>query len=169
MKKRARTSRAPRAHIMAILGIVIAVVAVALIGSTLTTPQIPHWYAALVKPPGTPPNAVFGPVWTLLYAAMAVAAFLVWRNSAQQSRARYAALLLFFIQLFLNLLWSVLFFGLQNPALALIDIIALLAAISGTIVLFYRISAPAAWLLVPYMAWVSFATYLNAGIWWLNR
>ena len=129
------------------------------------------WYSALVKPPLTPPDTLFGPVWTLLYALMATAAFLVWREGRVQKKKRDVrrALIAFAVQLGLNLVWSPFFFGLQDPQLALIDILALLTAIVWTIILFRRVSIVAAWLLVPYLLWVSFATYLNTAIWWLNR
>lgn len=124
------------------------------------------WYAALNKPPLNPPNWIFGPVWTLLYISMAVAAWLVWRQ-AGWSGAR-AALLLFGVQLLLNAAWSALFFGLQQPLWALVDIAALAVAIAATIAAFGRIKKSAAWLLAPYLAWVGFASYLNWMIWRLN-
>ncbi len=127
------------------------------------------WYPALAKPVGTPPTWVFGPVWTTLYTMMAVAAWLVWRrDDAASSASRRRALIAWGAQLALNALWTPLFFGLQRLDLALVGIVALWIAIAATIVLFARVSRAGAWLLVPYFGWVSYATYLNAGFWWLN-
>ena len=137
-------------------------------GSLATTPQTVSggWYSTLDKPFFIPPASVFGPVWTVLYLSMAVSAWLVWRREVF-SRAQ-AAMALFSAQLVLNLLWSVIFFGLEAPGLALVEIVALWTAILLTILAFSKISRLAGWLLVPYLAWVTFATALNAGIWWLN-
>jgi len=123
------------------------------------------WYEALRKPPLNPPNWVFGPVWTLLYVAIAVAAWRVWQAQPGPS----AALGLWATQLALNAAWSYLFFGLERPGLALFDIAALLALLVFTTVSFRAVDPAAGWLFVPYVAWVSFAAYLNAGLWWLNR
>lgn len=125
------------------------------------------WYASLVKPSWTPPPFVFGPVWTVLYTLMAIAAWLVWRR-AGFGGAR-AALTAFGVQLALNALWSYLFFGLHKPGLALLEIAALWMAILLTLVLFWRVDRSAGALLIPYLAWVSVATSLNAVLWWLNR
>jgi len=124
------------------------------------------WFESLEKPPLTPPGAAFGPVWTTLYVMMGVAAFLVWRE--RDDVGRDAAVLAWTAQLGLNLAWTLLFFGAQQPGWALVDAIVLLLAILLTVVLFAPISRVAALLLVPYAAWVAFATYLNAGIVWLN-
>jgi translocator protein len=126
------------------------------------------WYAQLVKPPLTPPNWVFGPVWTTLYLLMAVAAWRVWSLAGTLSRGA-RPLGWFGLQLGLNALWSALFFGLQSPLVALVEIVLLWGAIAVTIAAFGKVSRLAAWLLVPYLTWVSLATYLNAGLWWLNR
>ena len=123
------------------------------------------WYAELRKPPLTPPNWLFGPVWTLLYVGIAVAAWLVWRSR----RGGSGPLALWAVQLVLNALWSWLFFGLQRPGLALLDIGALLALVVATTAAFFRVRTGAGALFVPYVGWVGFATYLNAGIWLLNR
>ncbi|MFA5935397.1 MAG: TspO/MBR family protein [Patescibacteria group bacterium] len=138
-----------------------------LIGSASSIQSIPIWYTTLTKPPLNPPGWVFGPVWTLLYAIMGIAAFMVWRKGTQH-RAVKNALTVFGLQLVLNALWSVIFFGFRSPAAALIEIIALWIAIVWTIILFYKISRPAAWLLLPYILWVSFAVYLTAAVWYLN-
>lgn len=124
------------------------------------------WYAELTKPTWTPPGAVFGPVWTLLYGMMAVAAWLVWRVGGK--RGVRGALALFGVQLALNVAWSWLFFGLQRPGAALVDILLLWLAISATILAFWRVRPAAGMLLVPYLVWVSFATALNLQIWRLN-
>jgi translocator protein len=137
-------------------------------GSLATTPQTVSggWYGTLDKPFFTLPASVFGPLWMVLYLSMAVSAWLVWRREGFSGAQ--AAMALFSAQLVLNLLWSVIFFGLEAPGLALVEIVALWTAILLTILAFSKISRPAGWLLVPYLAWVSFATALNAGIWWLN-
>jgi benzodiazapine receptor len=125
-----------------------------------------EWYAALNKPSWHPPSWVFGPVWTTLYAMMAVSAWLVWR---QGGFARQKGPLgLFLVQLALNAAWSPLFFGLQQPGAAFVCIIALWLAIAATILVFRRVHRIAAWLLVPYIAWVSFAAVLNGVLWRLN-
>lgn len=140
--------------------------AAAALGSWLTLPSIPTWYAGLTKPFFSPPNWVFGPVWTLLYAMMAIAFWRVW--TLGRGTALQVAVLAFAVQLALNVAWSGAFFALHMPWLALIDIVALLLAIIATMGAFSRIDGLASWLLVPYLAWVSFATALNAAIWWLN-
>ncbi len=138
------------------------------LGAAITSSQIPDWYATLTKPPGTPPNAVFGPVWITLYAMMAVAFVLVWHH-APSSPSKTQALQWFAIQLSLNLAWTPVFFGMHRLFLALIVILALWIAIATTILHFRKQVPLASLLLLPYLAWVSYATYLNAGYWWLNR
>lgn len=136
-------------------------------GSVFTTSAIPVWYAGLVRPALAPPNWVFAPVWTVLFALMGVAAFLVWRRGFARNAVRIA-LGVFVLQLALNVFWSAIFFGLRNPGAAFVEIIGLWLAILVTVVLFARVSRPAAYLLVPYLAWVSFAMYLNAAFWLRN-
>lgn len=136
------------------------------LGAAWTNLSVGDWYAALNKPSWNPPNWVFGPVWTALYIGMAVAAWLVWRKNGLA--AAWLPLLLFGVQLFLNAAWSALFFGMRSPGIAFADIVLLWIAILATIVAFGRISSLAATLLVPYLAWVSFATALNWSIWRLN-
>ncbi|MES2203434.1 MAG: TspO/MBR family protein [Patescibacteria group bacterium] len=136
------------------------------VGSAFTVPAVQGWYTTLVLPVLSPPFQIFGPVWTALFALMGVAGFLVWWRQSHASRR--LALLVFGLQLALNALWATLFFGLQDPKLALIEIAALLLAIAWTMVRFYHISKTAAYLLVPYILWVAFATYLNYTIWMLN-
>lgn len=144
------------------------------IGSVFAAPAIPEWYSTLTKPALNPPAWVFGPVWTALYALMGISFFLVWKQypyilkDIRILRVYTIGIAAFFIQLFLNVLWSAIFFGLQNPGWALVDIAALWLAIVWTAALFYKISKPAAYLLIPYILWVSFAGYLNFSIWQLN-
>ena len=137
------------------------------IGSIFTTPNIPTWYASLIKPVFNPPNWIFGPVWTILYILMGIAAFLIWQNGIKKKKVK-VAIYIFAAQLFLNMLWSILFFGLQNPLLAFIEIIILWALILLTIIKFSEISKKAAYLLIPYILWVSFAVILNLFIYLLN-
>lgn len=125
------------------------------------------WYQSLRKPEWNPPSWVFGPVWTLLYLMMAVAAWLVWRKGGWQCRSRELGAYL--MQLALNAAWTPLFFGLRRPGLALVEIVCLLVAVIWTACLFRRVSAAAGALMVPYGLWVSFATVLNATLWWMNR
>ncbi len=146
---------------------VVVVELAGIVGSLFTIPSIPTWYATLQKPLLSPPSWVFGPVWTALYFLMGVSLFLVLRKGVKERRVKEAALI-FCIQLGLNVLWSLLFFGLHSPILALIDIIALWFSIVWTIVVFYKLSRPAGLLLIPYLAWVSFASYLNYAIWIIN-
>jgi tryptophan-rich sensory protein len=142
--------------------------AVAGLGSIITTAQTSPggWYETLDKPFFNPPSWLFGPVWTILYVLIAISGWLVWRQSGF-SRTR-GAMLLFFGQLALNLLWTAIFFGLRAPGLALVEIWILWAAILLTALAFRSLSRLAAVLLLPYLAWVTFAAILNAAIWWLN-
>lgn len=135
------------------------------LGSVFTSSGVGTWYPTLNKPSFTPPGWLFGPVWTVLYILMGVAVALVWHKSIGID----AALAVFVVQLVLNVLWSLFFFGLRLPALALVDIVLLWGAIVATLVLFWRMQPAAGLLLVPYLLWVSFATVLNAAIVWLNR
>jgi tryptophan-rich sensory protein len=136
------------------------------IGSLATTPNIATWYAGLAKPACNPPNWVFGPAWTALYLSMAVAAWLVCRQG-RLWQARWP-LLLFAVQLALNAAWSWLFFGFHLPGAAFFEIIVLLAAIVATTIAFWRHSTAAGLVMVPYLAWVGFASLLNFTIWRLN-
>lgn len=139
---------------------------VAWTASAFTLAEIPTWYAGLNKPAWTPPNWLFGPVWTVLYALMAVAAWRVWRSGPAARTA--LPLAVWGVQLALNFAWSLLFFGRHDIGWALADIAALWLAIAATIALFGRIDRPAAWMLVPYLVWVSYATALNAAILGMN-
>jgi tryptophan-rich sensory protein len=139
------------------------------IGSlAVTDPGFSSWYATIAKPGFTPPGWAFGPVWTVLYLLMGVAAFLVWQKGLG-SRLVRIALAWFLVQLGLNAAWTPVFFGLHRIGLALLVIALLWVAIVGTMYYFLRVSRPAGLLLVPYLLWVSFATVLNASIWHLNR
>jgi translocator protein len=138
------------------------------IGSVFTTPSIPGWYAGLAKPPFNPPNWVFAPVWTTLYAMMGLAAYLVYEKGQRNKEVR-KALAVFAGQLVLNALWSIVFFGAHTILGAAVVIVLLWAMILESILLFSKISRAAAFLLIPYFLWVSFATILNISLYVLNR
>lgn len=140
---------------------------IGIIGSLFTIPAISGWYAYLAKPELAPPNWIFGPVWTLLFMLMGIAMYLIWKKGLERRDIKIA-LGVFACQLLLNLLWSIIFFGLRSPGGAFIEIIFLLLAILTTIIVFAKISKPAAWLLAPYILWVIFAAYLNYAIYSLN-
>ncbi len=146
---------------------VLPVVAVSVAGSLVTRDNIPTWYAGLAKPGFSPPNWLFAPVWTTLYALMAYA---LWRilSLPGSTPGRTGAVVIFFVQLALNSAWSFAFFGAQSPLSGLVVIAALIVAILATIAAFWRLDRIAAWLLAPYLAWVCFATLLNGAIWQLN-
>lgn len=137
------------------------------IGSLFTSPAIPTWYETLRKPSFNPPNWLFSPVWITLFLLMGISLFLVWKKGMKE-RIVKVGLSLFAIQLMLNILWSILFFGLKSPLLAFIEIIILWFAILLTILKFFKISKPAGLLLLPYILWVSFAAFLNFFLWNLN-
>ena len=139
----------------------------AAIGSLFTGPAVSTWYQQIRRPSYAPPNWLFGPIWTALYAMMAIAAWLVWRKGDAASRT--LPLSLFAVQLALNTAWSPIFFGLRSFGGALVAIVALWLAILATLVAFLRVSVPAGVLLVPYLGWVSFAAVLNFSIWRLNQ
>lgn len=135
-------------------------------GSILTAPSIGGWYATLLKPAWTPPNWLFGPVWSALYLAMAVAAWLAWRRAGFSGAG--GALTLFAAQLVMNVCWSAIFFRAHRPGLAFVEIVVLWLLILSTAVAFRPLSRAAAWLLAPYLIWVAFAAALNFSIWRLN-
>lgn len=135
------------------------------IGSLFTSSPIRNWYPTLEKPFLNPPNWVFGPVWTILFLLMGYALYLVWINADKNKTTAYIA---FGMQIVLNILWSVIFFGLRNPGLAFLEILVLWFAIVFNIFAFYRISRPSGYLLIPYLLWVTFAMYLNYSLWVLN-
>jgi len=140
----------------------------AAIGSAFTARSVRNWYPALRKPPGTPPASYFGPMRTVLYFLMTLAAWNIWRIGDGWSGGS-PAITIYLIQLALNAIWSAIFFGLRAPGLALAEIILLWAAILATVISFWRISPFSGALLVPYLAWVTYAAYLNVGIWHLSR
>ena len=152
------------ALLIASLGLVAVVAA---IGGVATSRGVGDWYDSLDRAPWNPPAWLFGPAWTILYVLMAVAAWLVAREGLGDSPVR-VALTLYLVQLALNLGWSVVFFGLRRPGLALIEIVVLFVAVAATAIAFQAVSAPAAWLLVPYLAWVAFAASLNAWVSFAN-
>ncbi len=154
--------------VLGILAFVLICELAGIIGSVFTTPSIPGWYAALAKPPFNPPNWVFAPVWTTLYALMGISAYLVYEKGSRRKEVR-KALAIFGGQLLLNMLWSIVFFGAHMILGAAIIIVFLWGMIVASIWLFFRISKPAAYLLAPYLLWVSFATVLNISLYVLNR
>jgi len=142
--------------------------AAAAIGSAATMPSIPTWYATLNKPSFNPPNWLFGPVWTILYLMMAVAAYLIWQKGLKNSKVK-VALGIFLVQLVLNSAWSIVFFGWHSLWGGFAVIIALWLAILTTIIKFWPLNPVAGWLLIPYILWVSFASLLNLTVALLNR
>jgi len=159
-----------RANIIEILKLGVSIVVCQLAGfvdSLFTTPSIPTWYATINKPSFTPPNSIFGPVWTSLFLLMGVSAYLIWRKGITVENVKIA-LYIFIAQLVLNVLWSILFFGLHSPFYAFIEIIILWLVILATFVSFIKISKPAGILLLPYLIWVAFAAILNYNLWKLN-
>lgn len=147
---------------------IIPVVATSVAGGAVTVPQIGGWYAGLIKPSFNPPNWIFGPMWTALYALMAFAVFRILRLPIG-TPGRRRALVVYHVQLLLNFAWSFAFFGANSPVAGLVVIIPLLIAIVATIAAFRPLDRIASLVLWPYLAWVGFATLLNASIWWLNR
>ncbi len=148
-----------------IIAIVICQLA-GIIGSLFTTPAVRGWYAGINRPSFSPPNWLFAPVWTTLFVLMGISVAIIWLSEKNDLRKK--ALLIFSIQLVLNTLWSIIFFGMENPTLAFVEIIVLWFAILYTIILFRKINRKAACLLIPYILWVSFASVLNLAIAILN-
>ena len=145
------------------------------IGSIFTSQSVSTWFQTIEKPSFSPPNWLFGPVWTTLYVLMGVSLFLIWRATTSSTTflkdrriRKMAAFIVFGTQLILNVLWSFLFFGLRSPQFAFVEIIILLISIVVTIVIFSKISKLAAVLMLPYAGWVTFASFLNLQIWLLN-
>jgi benzodiazapine receptor len=139
--------------------------AAAALGSAFSAQSVGNWYGDLAKPAWTPPSGIFGPVWSVLYLMMGVAAWLVWRKAGPGSAL---ALALFGVQLALNVAWSALFFGLRSPGAAFAEIVVLWALILATLLAFRRVTPVAGYLLMPYQAWVTFAAALNFAIWRMN-
>jgi translocator protein len=138
------------------------------IGTIFTSSAIPTWYAHLIKPSFSPPNWLFGPVWTLLYLLMGISLYLIWKKEVKSQKVR-EAIKIFAIQLVLNALWSPIFFGAKNLLLALVVIILMWVFILKTILVFGKIDKTASYLLYPYIVWVSFASILNFSVWILNK
>ena len=153
--------------IVALCGFILLSFVAPTVSAVLSVSGPDDWYRALEKPWFNPPSWIFGPVWTVLYILMGVAAWFVWRHGS--GRLLAWALGLFVLQLVLNAAWTPLFFGLHRPDWAFVDIILLWGVLVAALVIFYRVSGTAAALLIPYWLWVSFATVLNGTIWWLNR
>jgi len=155
---------------MKIVRLVVAVaipLVAAFLGSVFTMPSIPTWYAAINKPAWNPPNWIFGPVWTILFILMGIALWLIWEKGLDKIQVR-TAVNIFSAQLVLNIVWSLLFFGLHSPFWAFIEIIALWLMILWTIIAFYRLDKTAGLILIPYILWVSFASFLNFTVMRLN-
>jgi len=152
-----------------ILAVVVTCLAIGYFSGIVTKAAITTWYPTLEKPSFNPPNWIFAPVWSMLYIMMGIAAGLVWDRIEFEKELVKKALIVFAIQLGLNALWSYLFFGLHNPMLAGIEIVLLWLMIFETYTQFSKINKIASYLLLPYLAWVSFAMVLNGSIWWSNR
>lgn len=155
-----------RSLILLIICIAIPLLA-GIVGSFFTISAIPTWYAGLIKPVLTPPNWLFGPVWTILYMLMGIALYLVVREGTEKKPVQLG-IIVFAAQLIVNIIWSLVFFGLRSPLSGLITIFVLIALVLATIYFFYKVSRTAAGLLFPYIAWICIATYLNAMILVLN-
>ncbi|MBU2579827.1 tryptophan-rich sensory protein [Patescibacteria group bacterium] len=138
-----------------------------IVGSLFTTSAIPTWYATLQRPSFSPPNWIFGPAWITLYILMGISVYLIWQKVEKNKTAR-GAIRLFWIHLFFNAIWSIIFFGLQNPGLAFVNIIIIWLLIIALMIKFWKINRWATYLLIPYLLWVSFASLLNYFIWYLN-
>jgi translocator protein len=148
------------------LGILIALcLLVQFSGAAFTFSSVNTWYPGLVKPSFNPPAWVFGPVWSVLYLSMVIAAWMVWISENPGTKS---AMKIFLLQLFLNFLWSVFFFGFRNPGLAFAEIVVLWVMILATVLSFFKIRPAAGGILIPYLLWVSFAAVLNFTIWRLN-
>lgn len=154
-------------NFLLLIGAVVVCLLAGMIGSFFTTPAITSWYSGINKPDFNPPNWIFGPVWTALYILMGISLYLVLEKGIKKKGVKLAVSV-FGIQLALNSVWSILFFGLGSPFLAFIEILFLWGAIAATMYLFYKINKNAAYLLIPYICWVSFAAFLNYSIWIIN-
>jgi len=152
--------------ILTYIGFILVCQMAGIIGSLFTAPAVKGWYTTINKSPLNPPSWVFAPVWTTLFIMMGVAVSIIWLSGKNETRSK--ALKVFFLQLFLNTLWSIIFFGLKNPALAFVEIILLWLAILYTIILFRKINRKASCLLIPYILWVSFASVLTLSVALLN-
>ena len=153
-------------HIIKLIISILLPLSVGAVAGMFTSQAVPTWYASLNRPSFSPPNWVFGPVWTSLYILLGISFFLIWKEEA--SKERYLAIKVFSIQMLLNFAWSFLFFYFNLIGAALIEIILLWTSIAAMIYLFYKIKPVAAYMNIPYLLWVSFATILNAGYYFLN-
>jgi tryptophan-rich sensory protein len=153
-------------HVIKLIISIILPLSVGAIAGMFTSKAVPAWYASLNRPPFSPPNWVFGPVWTSLYILLGISFFLIWRENP--SRYRNLAITIFAIQMLLNFAWSFIFFFFNLIGVALIEIILLWISIALMILLFYKIKPIAAYLNIPYFLWVSFATILNAVYYFIN-
>lgn len=149
--------------------LVVTCLALGYLSGMVTQSSIKTWYPTILKPSFNPPNWLFAPVWSTLFVFMGIAGGLVWSKIDVKKEEVQKALVFFAIQLVLNSLWSILFFGLKNPMLALIEIVLLWLVIYETFVKFNKIDKIAGYLFIPYLIWVGFAAILNLNIWWLNR
>ena len=154
-------------HLLKLVIAVMLPLAVGATGSFFTTPEIPGWYQLIRKPTWNPPNWLFGPVWTLLYFLMGIALYLVWKSESLKS-LKQKAILAFAIQLIFNFFWSIIFFKYHQMGWAFVEIVVLCFCIVINLFYFSKIHMAAAWLLVPYLVWVSFAAVLNYKIWQMN-
>lgn len=152
--------------VLTYIGFILICQMAGIIGSLFTAPAVKGWYTTINKSPLNPPSWVFAPVWTTLFVMMGIAVSIIWLS--EKNEARNKALKIFFVQLVLNTLWSIIFFGLKNPALAFVEIIFLWVAILYTIILFRKIDRKASCLLIPYILWVSFASVLTLSVAMLN-
>jgi benzodiazapine receptor len=153
-------------HWLSLVGLIVLCEGVGVLGGMWTGPEIPRWYRTLTKPSFNPPGWIFAPVWTTLYLLMAIAAWLTFNAAASPTRT--LGLVLFFVQLALNLAWSWIFFRKHAIGSAAVEVALLWCSIGATTMLFSQVSSTAAWLMVPYWGWVTFASILNATIWRLN-
>ncbi len=159
-------AKTPIQRAVGMMVVVVVTLCAGLIGNLLSADAITTWYAGLDKPSWNPPNWLFGPVWTILYVLMGVAAYQVWERVKDSSRR--AALVVYGVQLVLNASWSIIFFAFRQPGIAFGEIVVMWVAILATIILFWRVRPLAGVLLLPYIAWVTFASALNFAVWQLN-
>ncbi len=152
-------------EILKALGAIIICHLAGIIGSLFTVTSAGSWYETIIRPSWNPPGWIFGPVWLTLYTMMGISLYLVWRSGNRN----WLVFGVFGLQLVLNALWSILFFGMQTPGYAFIEIIILWLSIIASIIIFFSVSRTASYLLIPYALWVSFAAFLNFTIWKLNK
>lgn len=153
-------------NIFTYIGFIVLCQVAGIIGSIFTTSSVRGWYTTIQKSPLNPPSWIFAPVWTSLFILMGISVSIIWFSEKNDLRKK--SLQIFFIQLILNTFWSIIFFGMKNPMLAFVEIVVLWFAILYTIILFRKINRKASCLLVPYILWVSFASYLNLSVALLN-